>query len=68
MKDTLTQGNEQRLAGIRSRLEKSNVMDVSFYGPDGDRALEYMDNVLDVLEENQAWLDENARKKAAKYQ
>jgi len=31
------------------------------------RELVYMENALDVLEKNQEWLDENAKKKAAKY-
>jgi hypothetical protein len=59
------------LEKIRLRLEKSNVVDMSFSGLGpvfGDKQLGYMESVLDVLEENQAWLDENAKKKAAKYQ
>jgi hypothetical protein len=71
MKNLPIQENAQRLEKIRSRLEKSNVVDMSFsgLGPGcGDKQLGYMESVLNVLDENQAWLDENARKKAAKYQ
>jgi len=49
------------------RLEKSNVVDMSFSGT-GDKELGYMEDVLNVLEKNQAWLDDNAKRKAAKYQ
>ena len=62
------QEKERKLSDIRSRLEKSNVVDMSFSGQNyGDKELGYMENVLNVLEKNQAWLDENAKKKAAKY-
>jgi len=69
VKTMLNQEKEQRLNAIRSRLEKSNVVDMSFSAQEGgNKELGYMENVLDVLEENQAWLDANAKKKAAKYQ
>jgi general stress protein 26 len=69
VKTMLNQEKEQRLNAIRSRLEKSNVVDMSFSAQEGgNKELRYMENVLDILEENQAWLDANARKKAAKYQ
>jgi len=49
------QEKEQRLNAIRSRLEKSNVVDMSFSAQgSGNKELLYMENVLDVLEENQA--------------
>ena len=65
----LNQEKERKLNDIRSRLEKSNVVDMSFSGQEyGSKELGYMENVLNVLEENQAWIDANAKKKAAKYQ
>lgn len=56
--------NKERLNNIRLRLEKSNVMDMSFSGS-GEKVLGYMEDVLNILDENQEWLDENAKKKAA---
>jgi len=69
MKNTLSEETKQRLSNIQSRIEKNNVMDMSFSGNgSGDKELGYMESVLDILEENQDWLDEIARKKAKKYQ
>jgi len=59
--------NKERLDNIHSRLKKSNVVDMSFSGS-GEKVLDYMEDVLNVLDDNQEWLDENAKKKAAKYQ
>jgi hypothetical protein len=68
MKNNLSKENEQRLSNIQSRIEKNNVVDMSFSGhSSGDKELGYMESVLGVLEKNQDWLDENARKKAKKY-
>jgi hypothetical protein len=67
MDKVLSQNEQSRLASVRTRLEKSRVLDLSFSGEVG-KDLDYMENVLDILEKNQDWIDENAKKKAAKYE
>ena len=69
MKSVLSEEKKERLSNIESRIDKNNVIDMSFSGlSSGDKELGYMESVLDILEENQGWLNENARKKAEKYQ
>jgi len=69
MRSALSEENKERLSNIQSRIDSSNVMDMSFSGlSSGNKELGYMESVLDILEKNQDWLDENARKKVEKYQ
>jgi hypothetical protein len=66
MDKALSQNEQSKLASVRARLDKAHVVDLSFSGEAG-KDLDYMENVLDILEQNQEWINENARKKAAKY-
>jgi hypothetical protein len=61
-----SQDNKHRLAVALTNLKESGVEDISFFGTSGED-LDYIEDALDVLKKNQAWLDENAKKKAAKY-
>jgi hypothetical protein len=58
---------QERLTAVRARLDKNRVVDASFSGKTG-KELNYMENMLDILEENQDWIDKNAKEKAAKYE
>jgi len=69
MRSTLSEENKERLSNIQSRIDRNNVMDMSFSGLSSrNKELGYMESVLDILEKNQDWLNENARKKVEKYQ
>jgi hypothetical protein len=51
----------------RARLEKNRVVAMFFPGITGKES-DYVDNMLDILEKNQDWIDGNARKKAEQYE
>jgi hypothetical protein len=58
---------QERLTAVRARLEKSRVVDMFFPSITG-KELDYVDNMLDILEKNQDWIDGNAGKKAEQYE